>query len=793
MFKTHLKIAWRNLKKNPLFSLINILGLSTGLASAFLIFFWVSDEVKVDSFHVNDPNLYQVMMKSEENGISRVLDGTQGPLAEAMEKDLPEVEHAITVMDLEKFGQGITFRNDGNNFKTGGLFASKSFFNAFTFPLIRGTASQVLADKDAIVISESFAVKLFGSVEGAMNSQMVYTMFGKEQHAKVTGVFKDTPNNSTMKFSFVATKKKFLEDIWTNGLLWINTGPSTYLLLKPNVDIAAFNSKIERFIDKYDEYNTFSLFTRKFSDTYLKGNYENGVQSGGRITYVKLFSFVALLVLLIACINFMNLSTARVSRRFKEIGIKKTVGGTKGNLVAQFLTESVLITFLSLVLAIMIVILLIPVFNFITGKELGIHLIFENGWILLTATLLTGLLSGSYPAFYLSAFSPMASLKGKFQSKGSELLARKGLVVFQFMASLVLIISVLIVSDQINFALTKPLGYQKENMVQINLEGKAYENATLLFDEIENIEGVEHVGGISETLISEDGGSSTYGIDWPGKAENLEIDFVLRRVDENLIQTLNIEMAEGDTFTEELGSPESYLVVNEEAIRLMGIKDPIGKKIKLWGEDKTILGVMKNFHTASVIMPISPVVFRYAQKNMSLAMVRMAPGNEVATIEKIKQAYMSYNPGYNFNFTFQDQAFNAQYLSVIRILSLSRYFAFLAIFISCLGLFGLAAFNTEIRIKEIGIRKVLGSTSFGIMKLLSSDFLKLIGLSILLASPIAWYLMNNWLLQFEYRINMGWWAFMVSGILTITIAMITISLQAIKAANANPVKSLRTE
>ncbi len=793
MFKTHLKIAWRNLKKNPLFSLINILGLSTGLASAFLIFFWVSDEVHVDRFHTNDPNLYQVMMKSEENGISRVLDGTQGPLAEAMEKDLPEVEHAITVMDLEKFGQGITFRNEENNFKTGGLFASKSFFNAFTFPLIRGTASQVLADKDAIVVSESFAVKLFGSVEGAVNSQMVYTMFGKEQRAKVTGVFKDTPNNSTMKFSFVATKKKFLEDIWTNGLLWINTGPSTYLLLKPNVDIAAFNSKIERFIDKYDEYNTFSLFTRKFSDTYLKGNYENGVQSGGRITYVKLFSFVALLVLLIACINFMNLSTARVSRRSKEIGIKKAVGGTKGNLIAQFLTESVLITFLSLIVAIMIVILLIPVFNFITGKELGIHLIFQNAWILLTATLLTGLLSGSYPAFYLSAFSPMASLKGKFQSKGSELLARKGLVVFQFMASLVLIISVLIVNDQINFALTKPLGYQKENMVQINLEGKAYENASPLFDEIENIEGVEHVGGISETLISEDGGSSTYGIDWPGKAENLEIDFVLRRVDENLIQTLNIEMIEGDTFTEELGSPESYLVVNEEAIRLMGIKDPIGKKIKLWGEDKTILGVMKNFHTASVIMPISPVVFRYAQKNMSLAMVRMAPGNEVATIEKIKQAYMSYNPGYNFNFTFQDQAFNAQYLSVIRILSLSRYFAFLAIFISCLGLFGLAAFNTEIRIKEIGIRKVLGSTSFGILKLLSSGFLKLIGLSILLASPIAWYLMNNWLLQFEYRINMGWWAFMVSGILTITIAMITISLQAIKAANANPVKSLRTE
>ena len=793
MFKTHLKIAWRSLKRNPLFSLINILGLSTGMASAFLIYFWVSDEVLVDKFHVNEPNLYQVMMKSEENGMIRTLDGTQGPLSEAMEKDLPEVEHAITVMDLEKEGMSITFKNEENLFKAGGIFASQSFFDAFTFPLVRGNASQVLSDKDAVAVSESFAMKLFGSVENAMNRQVVYNLFGNEQSAKVTGVFKNVPTNSTLQFNFVATKQKLLEDIWTNGQVWTNTGPSTYVLLKPNVDMAAFNSKIERFIDKYDEFNTFSLFTRKFSDAYLKGNYENGVQTGGRITYVKLFSFVALLVLLIACINFMNLSTARVSRRFKEIGIKKTVGSTKRNLVVQFLTESLFITFLSLLLAVVLVMLFIPVFNFITGKELGIQLIFQHMSILLLATLITGLLSGSYPAFYLSGFSPLATLKGKFQSKGSELFARKGLVVFQFMASLVLIISVLIINDQVDFALTKPMGYQKKNMVHFDLEGKAYENAPLLFDQIENIEGVESVGGLSQSLISEDGGSSTYGIEWPGKAENLEIDFVLRRVDENLIQTLNIEMAEGDTFTPELGSPESYLVLNEEAVRLMGIKNPIGKKIQLWGEDKTILGVMKNFHTASVMQPISPVVFRYNPENLYLAMVRIRPGSEVKTIESIKKVYNDFNPGYTFNFAFQDQSINAQYLNEQRILSLSKYFAFLAIFISCLGLFGLAAFNTEMRIKEIGIRKVLGSSSIGILKLLSSDFLKLITLSIALAGPIAWYAMNDWLVQFAYRITIGWWTFALSGILAIVIALITISFQALKAANANPVKSLRTE
>lgn len=793
MLKNHLKIAWRNLKRNPLFSLINILGLSTGLASTFLIYFWVSDEMMVDKFHGNDANLYQIMMKSEENGIIKVHQGTQGPLAEALEKDIPEVDLAVTVMNLEKEGMAITFKNGENIFKTDGLFAGKAFFNVFTYPLIRGEASQVLDDKDAVVVSESFAIKLFGSVDNALNHQMTYFMFGKDHNAKVTGVFEDIPRNSTMKLSFVATKQKLLEDIWTNGKEWYNTGPDTYVLLEPNVDITAFNQKIERLVDKYNNGNMFSLFARKYSDTYLKGNYEEGIQQGGRITYIRLFSVIGLLVLLIACINFMNLSTARVTRRFKEIGIKKTVGSTKKSLVVQFLTESVFIAFISLICAILIIVLLIPVFNFITGKELGLHLISEHLGLFVMATLITGLIAGSYPAFYLSGFSPMATLKGKFQSRPGELLARKGLVVFQFMASLVLIIAVLIISDQINYALTKPLGYQKENMVQIDLEGKAFENAAVLFEEFEQIKGVESVGGLSESLISEDGGSSTYGLEWPGKPENLEINFVVRNVDDNLIQTLNIEMAEGEPFTENLGSPESYLILNEEAVRLMELQNPVGKKIKLWGEDKTILGVMKDFHTASVLQSIAPIVFRYKANNTALGMVRIQSGTAAKTIAQIEQVYTKFNPGYNLNFIFQDQAINAQYLSEQQILSLSRYFAFLAIFISCLGLFGLAAFDTEMRVKEIGIRKVLGSTTYGIVKLLSSDFIKLIGLSIVLASPIAWYLMRDWLLQFQYRIAIGWLAFVVSGALTILIAMVTIGFQALKAANSNPAKSLRTE
>jgi ABC-type antimicrobial peptide transport system permease subunit len=793
MLKNHLKIAWRNLKRNPMFSLVNILGLSTGLAGAFLIYFWVSDELLVDKFHANDERLFQVMQKSTENGEIRIHESTQGPLAEALEKDLPEVQKAITLMNLGKLGASVSFRNEDNLFKSEGLFAETTFFEVFTFPMVYGSPSKALLDKDAIVISENFAIKLFGSVEKAINQSVEYDLFGQKSIAKVTGIFKDVPNGSTLKFDYVATKQKLLEDIWTNGQVWSNEGPDTYVLLEPNVDIVAFDKKIENFISKYDEYTSFSLFTRKFTDAYLKGSYENGIQSGGRITYVKLFSLIAILVLLIACINFMNLSTARVSRRFKEIGIKKTIGGTKKNLVTQFLVESLFLTFLSLLVAIILVILLIPAFNFITGKEVGFQFTLNDALIVFIVALFTGLLSGSYPAFYLSGFSPLATLKGKFQSKWGELFIRKGLVVFQFMVSLVLIISVLVIGKQIDYAFTKPLGYEKENLIQIDLEGKAFQDPELLFNQLETVNGVTSVGGISETIVREDGGSSTYGIDWPGIDEEANIDFILRGIDEKLVSTLNIEMTEGQGFSEDLGSPESYLLFNEEAIRLMGLKNPVGAKVKLWGEDKTILGVMKDFHTASVLQTISPIVFRYTPQNLEKAMVRIKPGAERETLAGIKDIYNKYNPGYNFTYTFMDQTIEAQYLSEQRILSLARYFAYMAIFISCLGLFGLAAFNTEMRIKEIGIRKVLGSSSFGILKLLSSDFIKLVLISILIASPIAWYLMKDWLLQFAYRIDIGWAVFVVAGVLTTLIALATISFQAIKAANANPVKSLRTE
>lgn len=793
MLKHILTIAFRSIKKHKSSFAINLTGLSTGLAFSFLLYLWVQDERSIDKFHANDDRLYQVMEKSTENGIIRIQNDTQGPLSEAMEKDLPEVENAVTVMNLAKEGMDITIKNGEKSFKSGPLFSGDAFFKVFTFPLISGNAATVLKEKNSITISEDLARKLFGTADAALGKSLQWNAFGKDHLSSVTGVFKNVSSKSTLKFDVVFTKQKLLEDLWQNGQQWWNTGPETYLLLKEGVNLTAFNKKIERYIDKYDKGNHFALFVRKYSDAYLYGNYEEGKQAGGRITNVRLFSVIAILLLIIAAINFMNLSTAKVSGRLKEIGIKKTVGSSRRSLVFQFLGESLFVTALSTVIALVLVALLIPQFNFITGKQLSFHFSANQLSALFLIALITGILSGSYPAFYLSGFKPLETLKGKLQGKGGELFVRKGLVIFQFIISLVLIVSVFIVYRQVEFAQTKPIGYAKENVVYFDMEGKIFENKKNFFDELKRTPGVVQAGGIDQSLIREDGGSSTYGVEWPGKIENKNIDFMIRAVDESLVHTLGMQVKEGKPFSDSMGSNNSYLLLNETAVKVMGLKEPVGTKVKLWGEEKMILGVMKDFHTASVHQPISPLIFRCVPENVSMAMVRIEAGSERKVIDNLTAFYKKVNPGYALNLQFLDETFRAQYLTEERTLTLAKYFAWLTILISCLGLFGLAAFDTERRTKEIGIRKVLGANTKSLIALLSKDFLKLVVIAIILASPVAYYLMNKWLQDFAYKVDISWWIFVVAGALALLIALLTVSFQAIKAAIANPVKSLRTE
>lgn len=795
MFKHHLLITFRNVKKFKGSFLINLIGLSSGLACTLFIYLWVNDELHFDKFHKKDKQLFQVMELSKENNELVVHDGTQGLLADAMAKDLPEVESAVSVMSLEKEGMFVSLKTPDKTLKSTGVFAGKDFFNMFSFNLLQGNARQVLTNKNAIVISENLAVSLFGAVKNAVGKSVEYELFGKKFQVSVSGVFEKLPADNSMKFDFVLTHEMLINDIWTNGQKWWNEGPVTYLQLKQGTDVAKFDAKIKDFIKAYYSETIFTLFTRPYSSAYLYGTYENGKQSGGRIEYVKLFSIIAIFILLIACINFMNLSTAKASRRLKEVGIKKAVGSSRAALIIQFLSEAVFMAFLSLIAACVIVVLLLPLFNQVTGKELTIQPDTNLLLLIIGATFVTGIFSGSYPAFYLSGFNPVVVLKGRPKNSIAELLARKGLVVFQFIVSLVLIIAVMVIYNQMEYVQSKNLGYDKSNIIYFDKDGTISQNPETFITELKKLPGIVNASAMQQTVVqaSAGNGASTYGISWPGKTEKQLIDFVVRAVDYDMIETLGINFKEGRSFSKSFGGDSTNLVFNEAAIRVMGLKNPIGTPIKMWGQDMSIIGVVKDFHFSSLHEPIAPMVFIYRPSNTSTVMAKMQQGKIKETLSSVENLYKKFNPGYLFKYNFLDDAYQAQYVSEQRVSILSRCFAALAILISCLGLFGLATFNAEVKTKEIGIRKVLGASFTNVVFLLSKDFFKLVLLAVIISFPLAWWATNSWLNGFAYKVKPGIPVFLAAFAAIVLITLITTSFQAIKTAIANPVKSLRSE
>lgn len=793
MFRHHLLITLRNLRKFKSSFVINLVGLSTGLACTLFIYLWVKDEISFDKFHAKDSRLLQVMELSNENNSLIVHDHTQGPLAEAMAKDLPEVESAVSVMSLEKEGIKVSMKAGEKMLKVGGLFAGKDFFKMFSFNLVDGNANQVLTDKNAIVISENLAEGLFGTSAGAVGKTIDYDVLGVKKQAMVSGVFAKLPANNSMKFDFVLTSEMLVTEIWTGGQKWWNEGPATYVLLKEGTNAAQFSAKIKDFVKGYLKESIFTLFTRPYSSGYLYGKYENGVQSGGRIEYVRLFSIIAIFILVIACINFMNLSTAKALRRLKEVGIKKAIGSSRKALILQFLGEAIFLTFLSLIIACFIVVLLLPFFNQITGKQITVNPDANLIALVIGVTFLTGLLSGSYPAFYLSGFNPVTVLKGSPKNSVGELLARKGLVVFQFMVSLVLIVAVMVVYKQMQYVQSKNLGYDKANIIHFDKAGTISENPEAFLTELRKLPGIVNASAIQQTVAQAGNGASTYGINWPGKTDKDLVDFAVRAVDYDMIETLGIQFKEGRSFSRSFGADSTKLIFNEAAIKVMGLKNPIGTPISMWGRDMSIIGVVKDFHISSLHEPIVPMVFTYTPENTAIIMAKIATGKESETLTKIENLYKKFNPGYLFDYKFLDDEYQAQYVSEQRVSILSRYFAGLAILISCLGLFGLAAFNAEVRTKEIGIRKVLGASISSVMFLLSKDFLQLVIIAVIIAFPLAWWAMNSWLNNFAYKIPIGANVFLVAFFSILVITLFTVSFQAIKAALANPIKSLRTE
>lgn len=783
MFRHNFLLIYRNFKRFKSTFFINLIGLSTGLACTLLIYLWVNDELQVDKFHEKDRQLFMVMAnhKNVDNIVTFL--NTPGLLAPALQQEIPGIDYAASTSGwIGKFAVS----HENTHVKAYGQFASKDYFNVFSYKLLQG--DKVLDDRNSIVIAEGLAKKLFNTTENVVGKTITWEIQGFKKSVTVSGIFEDVPASSSEQFEFLLSFEFYEKELVTYPF-WSNNYAQTFLILKEDTNIDAFNSKISGFLKTKQKDSNITLFLKRYSDKYLYSNYENGVQAGGRIAYVKLFAIIAIFILVIACINFMNLSTAKAAGRIKEVGIKKAVGAHRSTLIFQYLGESMLMTFMSLLLAVLMVDLFLSQFNLITGKQLALSFDLNLVLTLLGIILITGLVSGSYPALYLSGFSPATVLKGKLNSNLSDLWARKGLVIFQFTLSIILIVAVLVVYEQIEFVQNKNLGYTKDHIIYFEKEGRVTTGGETFVSEVKQIPGVVNAAFTDYRIGN---GGSTYGISWEGN-EAYNILYHEISVGHDAIDMLGIEMLEGRTFSRDFPSDTSGIIFNEAAIQAMGLKDPIGKFVQHYAGKRKIVGVAKNFHFESLYNEVKPLFFKFDPSNTSSVMIKLEAGKEKETITKLQSFYKQYNAGFSFDYKFMDEDYQALYASEQRVAVLSKYFAGLAILISCLGLFGLAAFTAERRMKEIGIRKVLGSSNFGIIYLLSGDFTKMVIAAVFIALPISYFATRHWLDTFAFKIELQWWYFISAAFISLCIAWITVGTQAIKAAKANPVKCLKDE
>lgn len=776
------------------FTFLNIAGLSTGLACSLLIFFWVKDEKNMDHFNQKDERLYQVIKSwIGSDGRVEASQHTPGMMASSLKSEFPEIEYAVPV--VSEFEKGLIGTED-KIIKAAPRYVGDDFFDVFTYQLVDGSESAALKNVKGVLLSEQTARSLFNTTKGVVG-KIVSWKTGDEMSGAftVTGVFA-SPANASDKFDVVFSFQHYFDTfVKKYGLdRWDSNNPSTYLVFKPGTDVALFNEKIKNYSRNKLEaaYGKDALqyegemFVQKFSDTYLYNQYENGKISGGRISYVRLFSIIALIIMIIACINFMNLATAKSASRIKEAGIRKMVGANRTHLILRYFGESTFMSVLSLLIAIGIVYLLLPPFRIITGKELHLSLDLQTLLTLGGITLATGILAGLYPAVYLTSFKPSWVLKGAQQVTGGQSFVRKGLVVFQFSLSIIFIVAVMVVYRQMELVQNKSLGFDKHNVISFTAEGKVKDQMPSFLDELRKIPGVTHASGMEGDLVGFHSGGG--GVEWPGKTQGIE--FAGDYVNSGWLETFRIPVLEGRPI--EGGRDSNAVLFNEAAIRLMGLKNPVGQTVTMWGRVCTIIGVMKDFHYESLYHKPGPYFIRYQPVNTSVV-AKLDAGNTSATIERIKAAYQQFNGGVAFEYKFVDDDFQKLYAAEQRVSQLSKYFAGLAVLISCLGLFGLAAFTAQKRKKEIGVRKVLGATVANVTMMLTGNFLKLIGIALLIGFPLSWWLMNQWLMDFQYRINFTADIFVYATVATLLITLVTISFQALKASLANPVNSLRSE
>lgn len=803
MFKNYFKIAVRNLWNNKIFSAINILGLAIGLAICLLIALFVTDELGYDKYNEKADRIYRVNADFVVNGGAFKERVSPAQLGTTLVNDYPQVENAVRMID---FGDMLVKKGEQTLVEHNAAFADSTLFDVFTLPLINGNPKTALTLANTMVISESMAKKYFNTTDVLGKTLLV----DNTNTYTISGVMKDMPANSHIHLNFI---KAMAGNDESRDDHWMSDDFTTYILAKPGTDEAMLNTYLKQVTKKYMESSLMKMTGSSISDIEKKGGHfgykvipvtkihlfstlTSEIEPSGNIQYVYSFIVIAIIILLIACVNFMNLSTARSAGRSKEVGVRKVLGSQRSNLISQFLVESVLTSFIALVLAILMSAILLPFLNELAGKKLVLD-IFAANWVLVSLMLtaiVVGLLAGSYPAFFLSSFEPVKVLKGKIATgfKGGWL--RNSLVVFQFATAVILIVGTLVIYSQLNYIRNKKLGYKREQVLVLENTASLWVHAKTFKEEISHIPGVEAVTMAGSMPTTTSFSTGIFSKD-AARSEGQVLGLTEWNVDADYIPTLGMELVQGRNFSPKLPTDSQTVIINETAARLLGFtKDPLNKVLYYGGSALNVIGVVKDFNAGSLRNKIPPVVFKLSEARDRMAL-RITADKISSVIPQIEKAYhgMDKMAGQPFIYFFLDDDFNRLYNAEQRTGKLFLSFAFFAILIACLGLFGLVTYAAEQRTKEIGIRKVLGSSITGIVTLLSKDFLKLVAIALIIGSPLAWFIMNRWLEDFAYRINISWWVFAMAAFFAIAITLITVSFQTIKAALANPVRSLKSE
>jgi len=789
MLKNYLKITWRNLLRHKAFSIINITGLAIGMASAALILFWIQNELSYDQFHEKKDRLYSVYNRSVFDGKLWCWNTTPKVMAKTLKQDYPQIEEVCRTN-----GCNFLFSIGDKHLNVNGNFTDPGFLTMFSFPLLSGNTKTALNNINDLVITQKLAKKLFGN-DNAMGKTV---KIDSNAYFTVTGVMKDLPNNTQFKFEYLMPWS-YLKKIGGDDQGWGNNSIQTWALLKPGVTEAEANRSIVNITRSHSDIKDISVFLHPASKWRLYSKFDQkGKVSGGRIETVRIFSLIAAFILIIACINFMNLSTARSEKRAREVGIRKVVGALRGSLISQFLGESILIALIAGIIALVIVQLSLSGFNVLTDKQLFIPYGSLSFWVIsLSFILFTGVISGSYPALYLSSFKPVNVLKGTFRAANALITPRKLLVVVQFTFAVVLIVCTIIIRQQLKYAQDRDTGYKKDNLVYVMMTGTDDKNYPLIKNELITSGAATGVTKTSAPVTQ--GWSDSWDFMWPGKDISKKIDFNIFNTDGDLVKTMGFKIVAGrDIDIKTYPTDSTALLLNETAVKTIGFKNPVGQIIKrgVPGSytDLHVVGVVKDFILQSPYEPIKAMVIQGPKSWFNVIHFRLNNAHSTAQNLKLAEAvFKKYNPEYPFEYNFIDEDYSKKFGDEQRTGTLASLFAGLTIIISCLGLFGLAAYMAQNRIKEIGVRKVLGASVTGVTALLSKDFLKLVMISFGVATPIAYLSMHKWLSGYTYRISISVWVFILAAVLTIVISLITVSFQAIKAALANPVKSLRSE